>query len=113
MSGEGNSFEYEERLVALIDVLGFSQLTVASAEEQYAKEKLGLFVDVSFQFREFVSTFVDFALGDFFSDTFVLSAPPVFAFHLVREIGQLSRALLTLGLPCRGGISAGPLFHRK
>ena len=31
--------------------------------------------------------------------------------RLVREIGYLARYLLLLGLPCRGGISLGPLHH--
>src|ERR1700728_1508618 len=113
-SNETLLFEYNERVVAFVDILGFSDLGRKSTEYPDAKEKVRRLISVNKLFAEFMTKFQpNFSRANFFSDSFVLSMPhpPDRSSYLVREVGYLCRYLLALGLPCRGGIVSGPLFH--
>jgi hypothetical protein len=104
-------FAYQDRLVAFVDVLGFSQLTLLSEKDDAALAKIGKLVATNRLFEAFFGKLMDRAKVAFFSDSFVVSMGPDEIFYLVREIGYLSRYLLLLGMPCRGGISRGLLHH--
>jgi hypothetical protein len=108
----GADFRYEERVVALIDILGFSALVKASASSPAAQSRAGQLIRVNELFSKFLE-FVPLAQGSFFSDTFVFSmqSPTNNIVYVVREIGYLCQYLLMQGLPCRGAISVGPLYH--
>lgn len=108
---ETPALEYQERLIAFIDVLGFANLVEASASDRPAREKVGKLIATNKLFDAFFTKLFDRAKTAFFSDSFVVSMEPQEIFYLVREIGFLCRYLLLLGLPCRGAITCGLLHH--
>jgi hypothetical protein len=107
--------DYQERIVAFIDVLGFSELVKASDTDQTARVKIANLIMTNELFAKFVGGFLPRLNGEaaFFSDSFVLSMDYGRVFQLIKEIGYLCRRLLTLGLPCRGAITTGLLYHRE
>jgi hypothetical protein len=105
------SLTYQNRLVAFVDILGFTNLVLTSADNPEALEKVGRLAATNTLFDKFFTQLMDGAKTAFFSDSFVVSMDSTEVFYLVREIGFLARYLLLLGLPCRGGISCGPLHH--
>lgn len=106
-------FGYDERVVAVIDILGFSALVEASNQDGIALAKVGDLLRTDVLFSKFLEIF-DSAQGAFFSDTFVLSMPfpRTQTFYMVREVGHLCQYLFMQGLPCRGAVCAGPLHHK-
>jgi hypothetical protein len=104
-------FVYADRIVAFIDVLGFSELVTASDKDSIALSKLKKLIATYELFERFMRDYFDFAEGDFFSDCFVLSVNTDQVIYLIRETGYLCRHLLLQGFSCRGGISAGALYH--
>jgi hypothetical protein len=110
LASEAASFEYQERIVAFIDVLGFSDLVKASDTNPVARGKISKLI-VSNRLFERVMDDARFAGATFFSDSFVLSMQPDRMFYMVREVGHLCRFLLLQGLPCRGAITVGSLYH--
>ncbi|MBF0561492.1 MAG: hypothetical protein HQL37_05605 [Alphaproteobacteria bacterium] len=104
---------YQEQVVAFIDVLGFSELVNASDTNQAAQAKIRKLIGTD----EFYVSFMKYlylTTLTFFSDSFVISMmPPDRIFYMVREVGHLCRHLLMLGLPCRGAITVGSLYHHK
>lgn len=112
-TSETNSFVYQKRVVAFIDVLGFTELVGQSDADEIAQAKIGKLIDINKLFEKFVGDFLRFADGAFFSDCFVLSMhpPEVRLIHLIRETGYLCRYLLLQGFPCRGAITTGSLYH--
>jgi hypothetical protein len=111
--GDTNSFDYQERAVAFIDVLGFAELVKQSDANPTARAKLGKLITADKLFERFVGKFLRFADAAFFSDSFVLSVhPPESALiYLIRETGYLCRYLLLQGFPSRGAITTGSLYH--
>jgi hypothetical protein len=109
-----DSFEYQERVLAFVDVLGFAQLVERSKADQNIRAKVAKLIEINRLFERFVSSFLDFAEATFFSDSFVLSMQPpdVRALFVIREIGYLCRYLLWQGFLCRGAITTGYLYHR-
>ena len=108
------SLDYQERVVAFIDVLGFADLVKASATDTAARNKTSKLIAIYKVFDWFVTEMLERLVeGGFFSDTFILSATPEQAFYLIRETGNLSRFLLLQGFTCRGAIAAGLLHHHK
>jgi hypothetical protein len=105
------SIEYQPRLVAFVDVLGFADLVLKSDGDNEARQAIGRLVATNNLFDAFFTKLMRSAKAGFFSDSFVVSMGPDEIIYLVREIGYLARYLLLLGLPCRGGISLGPLHH--
>lgn len=104
-------FSYQDRLLAFVDVLGFSHLTLDSESDTDALAKVGRLAATNTLFEAFFGQLMINVKAAFFSDSFVVSTGPEEIIYLVREIGCLCRYLLLLGLPCRGGISRGPLHH--
>jgi len=114
LASNTNSFDYQERVVAFIDVLGFAELVKASDADLTDRTKLGKLIDTNKFFERFMGKFLKFAEAAFFSDSFVLSMrpPDVRALFVIRETGYLCRHLLLQGFPCRGAITTGLLYHR-
>ncbi|HXW41250.1 MAG TPA: hypothetical protein VEK75_08615 [Xanthobacteraceae bacterium] len=108
------SFDYEERVVAFIDVLGFASLVERSDTNLSSRANIAKLITVSELFDQFVSEYLDFAEAAFFSDSFILSMgpPDVRTLFVIREVGYLCRYLLWQGFPCRGAITTGALYHR-
>lgn len=108
------AFEYQDRTVAFIDVLGFAELVKQSGKHPTELAQVNKLLAADKLFTQFVSEFLrPFAEAAFFSDSFVLSvaSPENQLIHLVRETGYLCRYLLLQGLPCSGAIATGPLHH--
>jgi hypothetical protein len=113
-SVDENALDYEERLVAFIDVFGFADLVTASAAGAAAQDKVNKLIAIYKVFDWFVPQMLDRLVdGSFFSDTFILSARSSQALYLMRETGNLCRYLLLQGLPCRGAIATGLFHHRE
>jgi hypothetical protein len=112
-ASDTNSFDYQERSVAFIDVLGFAELVKQSAENKTAREKIGKLIAANKLFEQFMLKYFNCADSAFFSDSFVISVPwpRDQLIYLVRETGFLCRYLLVQGLLCRGAITTGALFH--
>ncbi len=111
---DASSLEYQERVVAFVDVLGFADLVKASAADAVAQDEVSTLIAVYKVFDWFTTEILEGIVdGSFFSDTFILSATPEQAFFLIRETGNLCRYLLLQGLPCRGAIATGQLHHRE
>lgn len=110
-----DSFDYQERAVAFIDVLGFAELVKQSAANPTARANISKLIDTNRLFERFTRELLRFAEAAFFSDTFVLSmhSPEIRLIHLIREAGQLCRRLLLQGFPCRGAITTGSLYHQN
>ena len=106
------SFSYDNRVVAFVDVLGFSDLVEKSANNQTEKDKIGEIIGADKLFSNFVNVFLaEMASGAVFSDSFVLSMAPQNVYFMVREVGHICRHLLQLGISCRGAITIGPFYH--
>ena len=113
-----STFDYQERAVAFIDVLGFADLVLESDKGKKARDKarnkVSKLVSADKFLIQFVRKFLTFAETAFFSDSFVLSmqSPESRLFNLVRETGYLCRYLLLQGFLCRGAITTGSLYHQ-
>ena len=114
LASDTNSFDYQERVVAFIDVLGFAELIKQSDANPTVRAKLKKLIAINQLFEGFVGKFLGFAEATFFSDCFVLSMQPpdVRALYVIREAGYLCRYLLLQGFPCRGAITTGSLYHQ-
>lgn len=117
--GENCDVSYEIRAVAFIDILGWGKAVEDSVASPELRKKLLNAVwalnaltknDVEEETPEHSS--LDRATQ--FSDSVVVSIP--FAGHLdlvrlIRQITSYQHSMLMLGLPLRGGIAVGPLYH--
>jgi hypothetical protein len=114
-SRDVRAFAYERRVFAFVDVLGFARLVEASEVDSTAREKIEKIVAADKAFEEFIALLShnDFINGGFFSDSFILSSSEEGIIHAIREVAYLCRYLLSLGLPCRGAITVGALYHRN
>jgi hypothetical protein len=114
VSSSTSSLDYQERVVAFIDLLGFADQVKASATDAAAQDKIGKLITIYDVFDWFVTEMIErLVKGGFFSDTFILSATLEQAFYLIRETGNLCRFLLLQGFPCRGAVVAGLLHHHE
>lgn len=113
LASDTDSFDYQNRVVAFIDVLGFAELVKASDADPTARAKLSKIITANKLFDRFIGEFLRFADAAFFSDCFVLSMhqPESQLIYLIRETGYLCRYLLLQGFPCRGAITTGSLYH--
>jgi len=72
MSAPADPISYEDRVVAVIDILGFSRLVMASDGDPAALNSVRQLLRVDELFSQFLELFPS-AQGTFFSDTFVMS----------------------------------------
>ncbi len=103
---------YEDRLLAFIDILGFSRLIDASiSDREIAQKLLDLFNGLSKLFRSFRSD--DFAITAF-SDTLCISSRnPASIVPFCCGLSVVATSLLGLSYPVRGAVSRGLLYHRE
>jgi hypothetical protein len=114
MTADEHSFQFEDRIVAFVDVLGFADLVKKAGSSSEAEAKLAGLIATNQLFEKMVQKWLGPSMqGAFFSDSFALSETPPehWTIRLIRETGYLCRYLLLQGLACRGGIATGPLFH--
>lgn len=116
---ENDDVTYETRAVAFIDILGWSRAVEDSATSPELRRKLLNAVwALSTQSKKDVEDDTpenpSFDQATQFSDNVVISIPYSGHRDLMRLIGQITsyqHSMFTLGLPLRGGIAVGPLFH--
>jgi hypothetical protein len=132
---------YEQRLIAFVDILGFSELVRTSAEDEQVfkhlvsvletvaaaqplwddpetEAKMWSFVEGGpLSFNEHRSMLKELAKKDqatVFSDSIVLSSTPDCdgAFAIFAPLCQLAQRLALSGVLVRGGVTIGPLHHQ-
>lgn len=107
--------KYEDRIVAFIDILGFSALVERMASKP---EELALIMRVlkRIKFVGDMSIRAHTAQSDLevsvFSDSIAISAIPSQAFSVIWSCGWLQADLLFSGVLTRGGIAIGPTIHQ-
>src|SRR5262249_13562752 len=110
--------DYCDRLVAFLDVLGWRELVRMSVGDAELRSKLAFatyaLVFGSHDFQAHIDEsgvpFVGFAQ---FSDSIILSANvgSAGAYFVLGQISSLQRVALGFGLPIRGAITIGPMYH--
>ena len=119
---EGPSIEFEDRVVAFLDVLGWRNAIQASVSDPELRKKMG----AALKFIEGVGKMADrfeenwggkrfHEFGEYgqFSDSIVISMPAESGiFTLPRNVAFHGNAIMMSGLLVRGGITVGPLYHR-
>jgi hypothetical protein len=102
---------YEDRLLAFIDILGFSERVLRSGKDQkLGQEILHFFVSLKTLLARFQSD--DFAVT-LFSDTLCVSSrePPNFS-SFCCGLSLIATSLLGLSYTVRGAVSRGLLHHK-
>ena len=110
------SFTYEDRYVAFIDILGFSELVRRSEDDNglFAAVQEALEMVSEFENREPVKPGIFWRMAHAFSDNIVMSVPAnhgELQMALLPMAGALCRWLLGQGFLTRGAIVRGPLHH--
>jgi hypothetical protein len=113
LTTDAGSFDFQERVVAFADVLGFAELVEASYLNAAERAKISKLICTNDLFQRFAGEILDFAEATFFSDSFVLSMRADRVFYMIRETGYLCRHLLMQGFLTRGAIALGALHHRN
>lgn len=111
--------EYENRAVAFIDILGWGKAVDESTTSSETREKLLNAVGfLGAQSKKDVEDDTpdcpSFDHVTQFSDSVIISMPYSGYFDLIRLIRQITSyqsIMLMDGLPLRGGIAVGPLYH--
>jgi hypothetical protein len=102
---------YEDRLLAFLDILGFSERLLRSGKDQkLGRELLDFFVSLKTLLARFQSD--DFAVT-LFSDTLCISSrePPNFS-SFCCGLSLIVTSLLGLNYTVRGAVSRGLLYHK-
>jgi hypothetical protein len=127
MKGEAvQKIKFEDRAVAFIDVLGFSQVVDAAGQGGNKHTELEALIDVLESAVPKLDGTVDHTVPRdlipkhlYISDSIILSAPltssQIPSYRglsvLVMRVIQISHILLSKGYLLRGGISVGPVWH--
>lgn len=114
MNVDIQSIQYEERVVAFIDILGFSNMVNESENDQ---EILRIIITALSKIREIkkmniINSEIEVAV---FSDNIVISYfenNEDAEFNLIRDSILLQTLLLIEGIYVRGGITRGKLYHK-
>lgn len=108
--------EYQERIVAFIDILGFGALVKSLESNKALHELLFLSLNQIKSFKE-QSEIHGTATSEFevscFSDSIVMSTNEYGLSSIVWACGWLQIQLLSNGILTRGGISKGKTLHAK
>jgi hypothetical protein len=110
-TSDTTNFEYQDRVVAFIDILGFAKLVKDSEGNLAARAKVTKMIAAGKEFERFVREDFPSLTATVCPPSFVLSMEKDKIFYLIRETGKLCRHLFTLGFPFRGAISVGSLYH--
>jgi hypothetical protein len=112
---------YEQRVIAFVDILGWSE--ACKTESSILKEATQAIDDVAIRYCRFIKDdmknihnmhinpiylSVQFAA---FSDCFVVSMPAHSGYRIIDGAAEVCRKLLHLGFLTRGGITVGDLHH--
>lgn len=119
-----DSLKYAVRLVAFVDILGWSKAVEASASDPTRTQKLGLALNTIRCLTQQSEWMVQHGGHDgwpgnlqvtHFSDCLTISAQPDYAgkTQLISALGFLSTSLLQQGFLLRGGITEGELYHQE
>lgn len=122
IDNSSNIFAYQERFVAFLDILGFSDIihrTVLSPPEISINEIISALVvpEPAQKGKLIIGNVGDISKSDHkitqFSDSIVISTESTKAglLHLIDHIERIAFSLLKMGFLCRGGVSKGLLFH--
>jgi len=119
-----NSKAYDDRLLALVDVLGWKALINESVRNPTVlapiQTAIGIIVAggtstarASWSAAQFGSKYAPDAQFSHFSDTFVLSVPanPAGIPYITMMVADVCRSLLEAGLYTRGAVVRGKLVH--
>lgn len=117
------SLKYERRLVAFVDILGWSGAVTSSNANLEQTQKLGLALNAIRQVTKRVDWMAENSGDDkwpgdlratYFSDCLVISAEDDFSgkHSLISTLGFLSNSLIYHGFVLRGGIALGDLYHQ-
>ncbi len=111
--------DYETRAVAFFDILGWRQAVDSSANDHELRMKLA---NAVWHFAARTKSYVEEDTVDHpshdefsqFSDSLIVSFPYSDAralFRLLQFVTEFQTSMLFEGLPIRGGVTVGPLFH--
>lgn len=107
-----NTTNYEERIVAFVDILGFSELVSNSSSDSEEYEKIKHALDTINRVKK--ESYGTSAKVTTFSDSIVISYPinekdPLF--YILIDLVHLQLELLQQGVLVRGGIAKGKIRH--
>ncbi|MGJ8572363.1 MAG: hypothetical protein ACSHXI_16865 [Hoeflea sp.] len=113
--------EYQKRAVAFIDILGWGQAVEDSNSDPELRQKL---LNAVWSFAARAQDYVETETVDHpsrdeysqFSDSLIVSFPYANnrdLFRLLKFVTEFQASMLMLGLPLRGGVTVGPLFHTE
>jgi len=116
---------YEKRLVAYLDILGWSEAckvetdrvataakAIHDAANDYSTETKDRIVRLSDEIKGETNPMYMAVQAGAFSDNYVLSMPVGFGFRILQSAAALSIKLLQLGFLTRGGVTIGEIYHR-
>jgi hypothetical protein len=109
--------EYEERVVAFIDVLGWAAAVEASVNDAHLRDRMeNAVASLGALLRDYVDEQDDSSddQASQFSDSVIVSFRSHSAADLTRIVQAISSYQMTMiltGFPTRGGISAGKMHH--
>lgn len=116
-----NNFEgkYENRLVAFIDILGFSSMVIMSEKDNTYAEKLykalkNIQHNVEYNRAKKEKEISTLEMVQF-SDSLVISLPYSSSVNFstfIMELNWIQKSLANEGILIRGGVSAGSLYHK-
>src|ERR1017187_2048542 len=107
---------YEERLVAFVDILGFSALVASLGAKPELHGRLHYALTFIKSYRESsrtpntAHTSLEISV---FSDSIAITAEPLDTFAVLWACGWLQAQLLCSGILTRGGIAIGRTFHKE
>ena len=111
--------EYEKRAVAFFDILGWRRAVENSETDSELRRAL---LNAVWSLAARVQAYVEVETADHpsrdeyaqFSDSLIVSFPyndHRDLFRLLKFVNEFQTSMLMLGLPLRGGVTVGPLFH--
>lgn len=116
--------KYENRIVAFVDVLGWKDFIARSVEDEDSVRRVGSMLVGLQQHRDTIKAMIQkvgseapessdvFTSTAQFSDSFVFSCQPQRSHSLLTDLKFITTSMLRLGLPVRGGVCHGPIYHR-
>lgn len=106
---------YKDRIVAFVDILGFSALVASLANDSELHGRLHYALTYIKSYRQSSrtpNTANNNLEVSIFSDSIVITAEPLDAFSVLWACGWLQAQLLCSGILTRGGIAIGPTIHQ-
>lgn len=111
--------EYQKRAVAFFDILGWGQAVEDSNTDPELRQKL---LNAVWSFAVRAQDYVETETTDHpsrdeysqFSDSVIVSFPYADyrdLYRLLKFVTEFQTSMVMLGLPLRGGVTVGPLFH--